>query len=445
MRVDGIITDPVWVEGKFGFSVVMHILVCYMWYLRQGGAGIKRFNEFCKLWAEEHSARVTVLTSQVEHNAGKIFDDCKGKPIVSEKDGNVEVVRVGLPDTYSKGFAGRAFAQISWSYRARNALKQLDKPDIVIASSPHLWITLPGVAAKRRWSIPLILEIRDLWPESIVQMEVVGKNHPGVIYLGFHEKWAYRQADHIVTVVTTQINNIAVRGLYQRDKMSVVTNGIMLEDYENIPPSKRGEIRAKLGVQDWQKLVMYIGAHGKLNDLIKLVHIAEVLKERKDIKIISVGEGPERQMLISEAKARGLDNLEFIGPVASEDVPAYLTACDIGCSLLNTRVHERYDNKTWGVFRNTYFDYAGARKPVVFNIPGFPVEEIEKRAKAGLFASTAEGGEESAEKIVYLADHPEIAKEMGENSYREIAVRYNRRKMAAKYYELMTGLVKHKQ
>ncbi len=68
-----------------------------MWYLRQMGAGIKRFNELCRLWTEEHGARVTVLTSPVMHNSGKIFDDCIGKPLVRETDSKVEVVYEEMP------------------------------------------------------------------------------------------------------------------------------------------------------------------------------------------------------------------------------------------------------------------------------------------------------------------------------------------------------------
>lgn len=420
----------------------MHILVCYMWYLRPGGAGIKRFNEFCRLWSESEGVKVTVLTSTVDHNSGSIIPEAKGKPFIWEKDGKVHLLRVNLPNTYAKGFKGRAFSQIGWAYNARRALKLIEKPDIVIASSPHLWVTLPGVAAKRIWKIPLILEVRDIWPESIVQTQVAGWGHPGVRYLAGLEKWAYRQADHIVTIVQTQTNNIAERGLVSHDKMSTITNGVLLEDYDQLPASKRKEIREKLGVGDNQLLVMYVGAHGKLNDLIILVGIAEELKHRQDIKFVSVGDGPERVQLAEESKQRGLTNLAFIGPVPGEDVPAYLSACDIGCSLVNTRKHDRYDNKTWGVFRNTYFDYAGARKPVVFNVPGFPVEEIQDRAKGGLFASTENGCKEAAEQIVHLVDNPDLAREMGENNYQEIAVRYNRRKMAKRYLELMKRLLK---
>lgn len=419
----------------------MHILVCYMWYLRPGGAGIKRFNEFCRLWSQEEGIKITVLTSTVSHNSGEIFAQARGKPFIWEDDQAVRVLRVNLPNCYSKGFKGRAFAQINWAYNARRALKHIEKPDIVLASSPPLWTSLPGVAAKRKWKIPLIQEVRDIWPESIVKLGVAGRNHPGVRHLARLEKWAYRQADHIVTVVQTQTNNIAQRGLASRSKMSTITNGVLLEDYDQLPASKRPEIRKRLGVSDNQQLVMYVGAHGKLNDLINLVGIAEELKHRKDLKFVSVGDGPERAALTAETKRRGLTNLEFIGPVAGEDIPAYLSACDIGCSLVNTLEHDSYDNKTWGTFRNTYFDYAGARKPVVFNLPGVPVAEIQDRAKGGLFASTENGCKEAAEKIVYLADNPGIALEMGENNYHEIAVRYNRRKMAKRYLARMKRLL----
>jgi phosphatidyl-myo-inositol dimannoside synthase len=146
-------------------------------------------------------------------------------------------------------------------------------------------------------------------------------------------------------------------------------------------------------------------------------------------------------MLESEAASRGLRNLRFVGAVPAHQVPSYLAAADIGLSLVNTTEGTGWDTETRGVLRNAFFDLAGARLPIVFNVPGYTRQELEERAGAGLFADTNGGPAALAAQVLKLVEDPALRRSMGENAYREIAVRYNRRRMASEYLELLRGLV----
>jgi glycosyltransferase involved in cell wall biosynthesis len=388
--------------------------------------------------------QVTVITSQIHHPSKSVYSDIGNLPVHREMDGKVEVLRVAAPNTYHSGFKGRAWSQLGWAFNVRRLLAKLPRPDIVLGSSPPLFVAQPTIAAKKRWGIPAVLEVRDMWPEAITQLKIASPSHPAVLYFGRLEKWACHHANHVVTIVETQKNSIVRRGYKRAEQVSVMTNGVLLEDFQNVPDDARAKYRQQLGVADYEVLALYVGSHGPLHNLITLVELAEALRERKDIRLVSLGEGPERSMLEDEAHRRGLSNLRFVGAVPAHKVPAYLSAADIGLSLVNTTAGTNWDNQTRGVFRNAFFDLAGAKLPIVFNVPGFTRDEIEGRAGGGIFADTNGGPAEIAAAVTRLADNPKLREEIGANAYREIAVKYNRRKVAGEYLELMRSLVGEK-
>ena len=420
----------------------MHVLAVYMYYLRPGDSGIKRFNEFARYWTGDHGLQVTVLTASVHHHSGRIYPDLRGLKYKEERDGQVQVLRAGHWPVYHMGFTGRAISQVHWAHNAARLLRRVDpKPDLVVASSPPLFVAWPMIDAMRRWRIPAILEVRDVWPETIVQAGVASERNPFVRYLAGLERRACLAASHVVTLVPNVVLNLTSRGLAKPEQVSCIPNGVVLEDFDNLDPGVREQARRDLGVTDDETLAMYIGQHGKLQNAGVLLEVAAALRDRRDIKIASVGDGPERAALARQAADRGLGNLRFCGSVPAAKVPAMLAAADIGLSLINTLPGSGWDAETRGVFRNCLFDIAGARLPVVFNMPGFTRQELQERAQAGFYAETNSGPEEFAARVRQLADSPALRHELGANNYLEIAVRYNRRKLAGEYVELMRRVV----
>lgn len=420
----------------------MHILAVYMYYLRPGDSGIKRFNEFSRFWTKEHGLQVTMATAAVHHHTGRIYPDLRGLRYKIEQDDQVRVLRAGHWPIYHKGFLGRALSQVNWAQNLVRLFKHVaPQPDLVLASSPPLFAAWPMLAAIRRWHVPAIFEVRDVWPESIIQAGLATERHLAVRYLAQLECRAYRAADHIVTLVPNTVQNIAGRGLADPGHISCIPNGVVLDDFEQLPPGARSATRNELGLADGTVLAMYIGQHGKLQNVGVLLDVAQALRERRDIQLLSVGDGPERAELAQQAAARGLDNLRFWGSVPAEKVPSMLAGADIGLSLINTLPGSGWDMETRGVFRNCLFDIAGARLPIVFNMPGFTHQELQLRAGAGYYADTNPGPEGFAACISRLADDPALRRELGENNYREIAVKYNRRKLAGEYVELMRRVI----
>jgi glycosyltransferase involved in cell wall biosynthesis len=428
----------------------MHILLFFMYYLRPGDSGNKRFNEFCRFWLEsDPNIRITVFTGTVNHYTGELHTDTGDALYVEKPDASqgvnqdrVRVIYVKQPDTYGKGFKGKAWSQMQWSRNCSKILaKWTDRPDVIVASSPPLWGAEPMLYAKRKWRIPAIVEERDLWPESVVMVGIAPAWHPGVMYLAWLERRLVRTADHFVALVRTARNSIVQRGLKREEDCSVFTNGVWLEQFDEVDPASRAEIRSQLGIRDDQILCVYIGQFGKFQRMIDIVEVADRLRSRPDIRIVTLGEGPDKEMVMEQARQRGLDNLEFLPVVPSDEVPKWLKAGDIGISFLNSADNTNWNSTTRGVMRNGMYDIAGARLPIVFNAHGLPRDMIEKEAEGGIFASTLESVDAYVAAIEKLAADPELCREMGERNYYGIAVKYNRRSMAAGYLEVMRMLI----
>ena len=430
----------------------MHIMLFFMYYLRPEDSGHKRFNDFFRVWLERDPAiRITVFTGSVNHYTGEIHTDTGDSLYREEVDtaladnqDRVLVLRVKQPDTYGKGFKGKAWSQVQWSRNCQRIIRSWpDKPDLIIASGPPLWAIEPMLAAKKKWKVPAIVEEQDLWPESIVQLGLAPAWHPGVQYLAWLERKLVGTADHFVAVVRTARNSIVKRGLKKSEDCSVITNGIWVPKFDEVDPAARQEIRAQLGVADDDIVCMYIGQIGRFQRVIDLAHVADKLRHNRRIRFYVLGEGPEKQLVQDEVARLGLDNVTFLPIVPADEVPLWLKASDIGIGFLNSTGNIKWNSTTSGVMPGKMYDFAGARLPVVFNAHGLTRDVIETEARGGIFASTLESVDDYARAIEYLADNPQERHEMGQRNYEGVAVKYSSGSQALKYLELIRRLLGH--
>ena len=170
----------------------------------------------------------------------------------------------------------------------------------MIATSPPLVAAIPGWLAAKWHGARLIFEIRDLWPESAVTTACSEGLLAGALLYAM-ERWACRRAD-VVNVLTPAFRETVKRGLAS-EKIAFVPNGADLDTSDRLRPIRRSA--KELGWGD-RFVVMYAGAHGRANAIGQLVETAALLRDRKDILIASVGDGPERKQHEDRAKAMGL-------------------------------------------------------------------------------------------------------------------------------------------
>ncbi len=408
----------------------MHILVFHQFYLFPGAPGCSRFNEFARLWTEL-GHRVTVVAGTVNYATGEAPLEYRGRLLTRERDGAVEVIRAWVPPSFSNGYVGRAVGFGGFAAAAGAAIAIVDRPDVVVATSPPLPIALPGIAAAKRFGVPLVLEVRDLWPESAVTTGVLSAGSPFTAALYRLEREAYRIADRINVLTPAFRDDILNRGLAGPDKIWFVPNGADTDAFTPGEPDR--QLRVSLGWGD-RFVAMYAGAHGRANALRQLIETADVLRSRADILIACVGDGPERGALAEEAKSRGLENIRFHGPFAKARMPDLVRACDLGLAVLQ-------NNPTFRtVYPNKVFDYMACGKPTVLAIDGVARALVCDEAGAGLFAEP-ENARQIADAIAALADNPARCKEFGARGGLWVRANVQREALARRYANLLQTLV----
>ena len=283
-----------------------------------------------------------------------------------------------LPVPYSNSMSYperiRAFLRFAWA-SARKAASL--GGDLVFATSTPLTIALPGIYAAWRRRIPMVFEVRDMWPE--VPIAVGAIRSPLLVWAARRlETFTYRYASHIVALSPGMADDIVATGV-PRDKVTVIPNGCDLDIFTApaTAPSPREEF-AWLGSR---RLVLYAGALGRANGVSYLVRLAtEVAKLDGEVRFVVIGEGAEQDAIRAAARAAGLFERTFFmfDPVPKRDLVRWLQAADIVTALFTgPRV-------IWkDAVQNKFFDALAAGKPVANNFDGWQ-SRIARDAGVGL-------------------------------------------------------------
>lgn len=408
----------------------MRILVVHQYYLMPGAAGGSRFNEMARRWSDA-GHRVTVIAGALDFATGEMPARYRGRWITPERDGDVTVWRCYVPATYSKSYRGRMWAFFAFTLSAATAAFVAGSADVVVATSPPLTAAIPGWVAALVRRIPWVFEVRDLWPESAVTTGVLSRGAPLTRLLYALERWACRSAARVNVLTPAFRDDIVQRGLAGPEKIIFIPNGGDVEMFT--PGPRENEARAALGWDD-RFVVMYSGAHGRANALRQLLDAAERLRDRPEVLIAFVGDGPERPELEAEAARRGLSNVVFHGAQPKARMPTIVQACDVGAAVLQ-------DNPTFRtVYPNKVFDYMACARPVLLAIDGVARQLVCDDAQAGLFAPP-EDGAALAERIRWLADHPGERAAMGERGRAWVTSNASRDALAQRYLGELDRLV----
>jgi glycosyltransferase involved in cell wall biosynthesis len=229
----------------------------------------------------------------------------------------------------------------------------LKTPDIVLASSPHPFAALAGARLASRHNAGFVLEIRDLWPQTLIDVGRVTASHPLIRLLVVLERWLYRRADAIVTLLPKASEHIAEKG-GEPARVAWLPNGV---DLTLTPPPGRRSATEPL-------VVMYAGAHGQANALHLLLDAALMLQNagitNERIRFRLVGGGTEKDALRERARAEGLRNVVFEPSVPKNEIFRVLAEADAFVIPIPALALYRY-----GVSPNKLFDYLAAGRPII--------------------------------------------------------------------------------
>jgi len=408
----------------------MHILIVHQYYLHKEGAGGSRWNQFAKYWSQR-GHQITVITGMLEIITTKKFPEYKGRFIVTEHDGpNIIVKRCHVSEAYNKSFVGRAWAYLSFVLSSILAGLFVKKPDVIICTSPPLTVGLTGWALSRFKRIPMVFEVRDLWPESAIDTGVLTSKW--LIRLSYWlERKSYDSASWINVLTPAFEKALIEKKGIQPDRISMIPNGA---DADIIKPGPRDNwVRKKYNFDD-KFVVTYVGAHGLANGLMQLIEAGKILKQiDSQVQIVLVGDGMEKPKLIDAVKKFKLDNVSLIDPVPKSQIGDYINASDVCTAVLK----KRDIFKT--VYPNKVFDYMCAEKPIIIGIDGMARKLVED-AGAGIFADP-ESPQVFVQAVVFLKENPQKLNIFGENGRRFVQENFSRKVLSDRYLKIIEQVV----
>lgn len=226
------------------------------------------------------------------------------------------------------------------------------RPDVILASTPPLFAAWAGQRLASSWKIPFVLEVRDLWPDTLVALGRYSQVHPGIRALSWLEKHLYRNADQIVTVLPHSHEHIRRHG-GQENSIHWIPNGVNLNDLPQPPPANGSS-------QTFT--VTYAGAHGPSNAIGAIVQSAQILKDKHNgrIQFRFWGEGVEKSRWVRFKEDHALDHVQFHPAVPKKDIYTHLRQADL--FVANMQQTDLYKH---GISFNKLFDYLAMARPVV--------------------------------------------------------------------------------
>ncbi len=258
------------------------------------------------------------------------------------------------------------------------------RPDVVIGSSPQLFAAVAARSLARRFGVPFVFEVRDLWPESLL----AGGGRRGIGYRVLERVAAalYRDADRVMVLARGAGDYLVERGVPAR-KIFYLPNGVDVTAVRPAPTRVAGLHDEKPG----PFTLVYAGAHGPANGLDCVLDAAELLGADAGVRIVLVGDGPVKAALREDARKRGLTHVEFRDPVSKSALTRLLADADAGLMILRDA-----PLFSFGVSPNKLFDYLAAALPVVCNVPGEVAQMLENSGAGVQAADTGAGALASA-------------------------------------------------
>jgi glycosyltransferase involved in cell wall biosynthesis len=402
----------------------MRILLIHQYFLEVDDSGGSRWNEISKSWTDL-GHEVVVIAGMMHANGFEKREDYKGKYFVTRLQNNIKVYRTHVSESYNSGFFGRFWGYCSFMLSSLWAGLFIvrGKYDLILVTSPPLFVGVTGYILSRLKRIPLIFEIRDLWPESAIDTGVLTNKWMINLSLAF-ESFIYKKAKRINVLTPAFYSTLLDKKGVPADKLIMIPNAADFALSDDLLQNFDSETFRKENHLEDYFVITYVGAHGVANHLDQVLDAAEFLADT-NVLFLLIGQGMEKARLINDAKRRGLNNVRFLDSVPKQEVFKYILASDMGASIL-----KRVDTfKT--VYSNKTFDYFSCKKPVLMAIDGVSRQLVED-ANAGVYVEPENASAYNVIIREYLKDPQRLIHE-GENGYQFAKSNFDRQILAEKY------------
>ena len=373
----------------------MRILYLHQFFVTRAGVGGTRSYEFARRFvAAGHEVRIVTAAGAAGTGTGSV----EGIEVVRVRGAYSDYVRAT-----SLSYARRMLAFASFAVSATAAALRGPRPDVVYATSPPLTMAVPALVMAVARRVPLVWEVRDLWPEAPIQMGAL-RNPLLRRAARALERFVYRRAARLIALSPGIRAGMIAAGA-PPGGVALVPNASDLDLFRPAAPPQRFR-------------VSYFGTMGEANDLSAAVEAARLLP---DVEFLLVGDGKRR----AELERGAPPNVVFTGSASGKQEVAELAAASSACLTLFKDVPVLATNSP-----NKLFDTFAAGRPAIVNMDGWMRELVEEN-EAGLYVRAGDA-RELADAIAWLRGHPGEAERMGRNA-RALAERdFGRDELAAR-------------
>lgn len=278
-----------------------------------------------------------------------------------------------FPNYYNNkmSYMDRIKAFFRFAFHAAKKGKTFKDADVVFATSTPLTIALPAVSTAKKLKIPMVFEVRDLWPELPIAMGALrNKFTQKLAYI--LESWAYKNSESIIALSPGMRDGIVKTG-YPYNKVAVIPNSSDNELFE-VSHSSVEDFRSKFNWLGDRKLVVYTGTFGIINGVSYLVDLAEkVYNLDSEVRFLLIGSGAEFELVKKYAEEKGILNINLfiMNSIPKKEIPIVLKAATLSTALFIDKPEMRANSA------NKFFDSLAAGTPILINYGGWMVDIIE--------------------------------------------------------------------
>lgn len=387
----------------------MRVILVSQYYPPETGGPPNRLHSIAMgLTKADHE--VTVIAPKPNHPEGIIWPDYRDGFLRPGRVDGITVVYCSVYASPKKTFFNRIAFYLSFVFVSILAgLLAPGEWDIVIGSSPPLFVGISAFLIAKLRRCRFIFDVRDLWPDVAIALGAL-RNSYLVTLSRKLESFLYHRADGIAAVTDSFCEH--VRRVAENNKpVELVMNGTVPEIFNK--DVVRSHVRAELGIDD-RFVVLFAGNIGLAQGLDHIVDAASILGDlQSDVVFLFLGSGPLKEHLLAEVAERGLHNVRFLPRTTLDDAADHISAADALLVPLG-------DHPVYRMFiPSKLFDSMAAGRPVLLSVDG-EARAILEAAEAGIYYP-AEDAESLVKAIQELKADPNAAAEMGRNG-RKFAV-----------------------
>lgn len=408
----------------------MKILFFSHYFVPENNAPAARVHSMAREWVKA-GHEVTVVTCAPNVPNGVLYPGYRNRLYQRQRIDGIRVLRVWTYLAPNKGTVKRIINFLSYFVTATVAGLLAGDADVVIGTSPQFFAGWAGLAVARAKRRPYVLEIRDIWPESITTVGAM-QNGALVRLLERLEERLYRWSTRIVVVGDGYRNRLVEKGV-PAAKIAVISNGVDGDLFAPRPADP--EVRRAWGLRSDQFVCVSAGTIGMASGLDVVIRAARLLKEagRDDIAFVLIGDGATRADLVAQTREYQLDNVVLPGLQPRQRLPELLAAAD-ACLV---HLHEAELFTT--IVPSKFFEDAAMEKPIVLGIRGHAERMVREAACGLVFAPDDEHGLVAA--VTRLAADPDLTRQLGANGRAYVVKHFDRRTLAADYLRRLETVV----